>query len=516
MKRMFEQRNFATRSWWFALGISALVGIAAVLAATARGAGISPDSTVYVSMARSMLNAVGFQFLLQSGGDFPPLYPFLLAVGGAVLGDPALAARYINAFFFGANIVLVGITLKVILPHAFWIPLLGAWLMLSGLVMLHIHAMAWSEPAFLFFGMCGMLLLARYLESGKIWQLFGAGAAMGLASLDRYIGITFGAAGVAALFFLQQSKLSRRLLTILIFAVFAFLPFSLRLFQQPTRRLLTFHLPTWEYLKMPLDIFVAWLVPAVIPPLEQIRPWIAAILLVALGGGLALAFMARTRQFTFREIIARVPDLFWIWVLFLLSYLAGNLAARIFIGPSLLLHERAMSPALVALLVIGLSTISFVHSSLGKNDARVRYALLALMLVAILFNFRVALGWVVRTRDNGLEYASKTWQASPILARVRELAPGTVIYSNGSDAIYFLAARAAIRLPNKVDKMNLIANQAYLEQLQKIGARMTEGRTVIVLIDRYPDRWYQPSEQDLLAVLPLRVISREADGVILR
>src|SRR6187397_1863335 len=68
--------------FWCALAALALLGIALLWRATALGAGISPDSTVYVSMARSYLNALGFEFVLQSGGDFPPFYSMLLAFGG--------------------------------------------------------------------------------------------------------------------------------------------------------------------------------------------------------------------------------------------------------------------------------------------------------------------------------------------------------------------------------------------------------------------------------------------------
>lgn len=502
--------------WWLALSALAVSGSVAVLVATTRGAGVSPDSTVYLSMARAMLNALGYQFVLQGGGDFPPLFPFLLAAGGIVTGDPASAARYLNAFFLSANIALVGITLRTILPRAFWIPLLGAWFMLTALVVLLIHAMAWSEPAFLFFGMGGMLALARYLQTDKLWQLLGAAVAMGLAALDRYIGLTFGAAGLAALCLLQRGELRRRLVTLTLFTAFAFLPLALRLFQQPTRRLLTFQLPAWEYFEMPLTVLAAWLVPAGVPLLTQIRPWLVVFLVLALGCGIALAVRARRRHMPLREIMTRVPNLFWVWCLFLVCYLAGNLGARIFMGPSLLLHERAMAPVLVALLVLGLSSIGFVHATFAKAYPALRYALIVLALLAVALNLRAAAGWLWRTRSEGLYYASKTWQESPILARVRELPDNVLIYSNGSDAIYFITGRAAVRVPNKADKMNRIANQAYLEQMKHIGAQLAAGRAVLVDIDRYPDRWQYPNENELRAVLPLRVIAREADGVILQ
>jgi hypothetical protein len=301
-----------------------------------------------------------------------------------------------------------------------------------------------------------------------------------------------------------------------LFAALAFLPLALRLFQQPTRRLLTLQLPPWEYFEMPLRLLAVWLVPAGVPWLTQARLWLGILFVLATVCALTLAFATLKRRLTFREMLAHVPILFWVWTLFLLCYLAGNLGARIFMGPSLLLHERAMSPVFVALLILGLSALWFVYSTLGEKHAALRYALIGLALLAIGLNLRAAAGWMQRTRDDGLGYASKTWQESAILARVRGLPADVTIYSNGSDAIYFLLTRPTIRLPDKVNKMNLIANQAYVEQMQAIGRRLAEKRAVIVLIDRYPDRWFQPSEQDLLEVLPLRVLAREADGVILQ
>ena len=100
-----------TRYWLF---LSTLAGIAIVLGgiATSRyGAGVSSDSTKYLSVAQNLLAGNG---LYDHRGlpllSWPPLYSILLA-GLSLLtgGDVFVAGWYFNIFLLGLNLFLSGV-----------------------------------------------------------------------------------------------------------------------------------------------------------------------------------------------------------------------------------------------------------------------------------------------------------------------------------------------------------------------------------------------------------------------
>lgn len=502
--------------WWFGLVTIALIGVWFVLRATTRGAGISPDSTVYISMARGILVPLGYSFALQGGGDFPPLYPTLLAVGGVISGDPATAARCLNALLFGCNIVVVGWILKRILPQSFWAPLFGAVLMVTSVTILTIHAMAWSEPTFLFFGFGGMIALASFIERHQVWPLVLAGVAMALAAMDRYVGISVAFTGISALLLLLPGTLRRKVAAATLFGAIACLPLAAWMTHQPTRRVLTFQLPPREYFQLGYDTFSAWLVPTGSPLLVNGRPVIIIGLAILVALGIRYAWRVRTRQRPPRTVLARIPALFYIVNLFAVSYLQVNFLAKIFLGPSLELHNRALSPVFVAGFIVFISCAVMILASVRILAAWLQIGMALLAVGVMWYSVNSAWRYVERSRTQGLGYNSEAWQDSPTIAQVRALPQNLMIYSNGSDAIYFLTSRPVTRLPNKVDKMNLVGNQAYLAQIRQVGVQLVAGRGVIVYLEGFPDRWYQPNEQDLTAELSLQIVAREADGVIFK
>ena len=64
-----------------------MAAVALVSWATVRGPGLSPDSLVYALLARSLARFDGFRRFGTAASHFPPGYPTLLALIGAV--DPA-------------------------------------------------------------------------------------------------------------------------------------------------------------------------------------------------------------------------------------------------------------------------------------------------------------------------------------------------------------------------------------------------------------------------------------------
>src|SRR5215216_5970785 len=98
--------------YWFFLSTLAVIAILLCGVATSRyGAGVSSDSTKYLSVAQNLLAGNGLYdhkgFPLLS---WPPLYSIILAGLSGLTGmDVFVAGWYFNVFLFGLNVFLSGV-----------------------------------------------------------------------------------------------------------------------------------------------------------------------------------------------------------------------------------------------------------------------------------------------------------------------------------------------------------------------------------------------------------------------
>src|SRR6185436_3908725 len=197
------------------LAVLGLVGFGLVVLSTRWGAGLDPDSTVYVRAARSLVAGRGVALIADRERAkpvtrFPPLYPALLATGSWLGGqDPWDCARWVGAFFFSASIILVGVAVATGAGPP-WAATLAATLMVLSPDMLRIHSMALSEAAFLFFSILTLYVLASYLDRPTAARLVTSAVAASLASSTRYAGVALIVTGVLALFLLVRGPLIRR------------------------------------------------------------------------------------------------------------------------------------------------------------------------------------------------------------------------------------------------------------------------------------------------------------------
>ena len=191
-----------TRYWLF---LSTLAGIAIVLGgiATSRyGAGVSSDSTKYLSVAQNLLAGNG---LYDHRGlpllSWPPLYSILLA-GLSLLtgGDVFVAGWYFNIFLLGLNLFLSGVIFyRVFADKLFYAYLASNFVFLS-LSALRMHATLSSDPFYLTLTLGFLIAVEGYIKKksyGAFWLmvLFSV-----LAPIHRYVGLAITAtAGIVIL-----------------------------------------------------------------------------------------------------------------------------------------------------------------------------------------------------------------------------------------------------------------------------------------------------------------------------
>jgi hypothetical protein len=119
---------------------------------TARGPGVSTDSVVYIDTAKSLLAGEGFFVRGQPLTHFPSAYPLLLAVAGLYPNSDMLqVARWLHAFLFGANIVLIALAVRMCTEDSLLATGCAMLLFLSSEPVIWVHSMAWSEPPFITF-----------------------------------------------------------------------------------------------------------------------------------------------------------------------------------------------------------------------------------------------------------------------------------------------------------------------------------------------------------------------------
>ena len=174
------------------LATLALLGAALILARQVNyGVGIDLDSTIYISVARHLLEGEGFVELTNKEPfvKWPPLYPLLLAAASLFVFDPLDVAGPLNAAIFGLTIFVAGHYLRQRIHSRFLI----LWACLAILLSIPLTSIAYtamSEPLFILFVTLSLLHTDNFLRQGQRAFLLGATMFTTLACLTRYIGLT--------------------------------------------------------------------------------------------------------------------------------------------------------------------------------------------------------------------------------------------------------------------------------------------------------------------------------------
>src|SRR4030095_7547251 len=265
---------------FIALLLISIIGVLLVLRATPNGLGLSDDSIAYIAGARSMASGEGYREAWLASDQpvthFPPSFPSVLAFFGLFGVDPLHAVRWVNAVLFGLNAALLGILSWRMTPSLTAGLILAALFVTSG-EMFQIHAVAMSEPLFIFLSLLSFWMFDLYVErlpspsekwggsEGWLW-LIACGTFVGMAYLTRYAGLALVATFVVALFILHKTW-RKRFVSIGIFLESVlpwFLTWSLRnwlVAGNTTNRTFAWHPLTSENIRTGLRVFSGFFIP---------------------------------------------------------------------------------------------------------------------------------------------------------------------------------------------------------------------------------------------------------------
>ena len=506
-----------------------VLGFLGVMVATRWGIGISPDSTFYIYGARNLVAGWGLS-IQTSPGNFEafnhhaPLYSLLLALIELIGFDILFGARVLNAFFFSLNIFLVGVIIRrSILPGniaSLWIPVLGSLLTLSSFVMIDIHSMAWTEPAFIAFSLIGFYWLGWYLDTSHRRYFYLAAIAIALAALTRYAGLAVILTCILGILFLHVHSWKLKIGYSLLFGLLSTLPLLLWLSRNwissgtTANREIAFHPITVGHLKNGLTTIASWfLIPETVSGYIKILPVLFLLILV-------MVFLVLQRPGGGKETISienaadPIPGAIKLFSLFIPVYFLFLVGSITFLDANTPLSSRILSPVFVIALILTLFFLARVWEYVKKYFVvRLGFTLICITWAAI-FLFG-GITHIITSYKDGLGFNSAVWHRSEIISEVARIPAEQAIYTNAPEAIYIHTGRWAFGLPMQFDSVTQRPNDQYIVEMGQMSRELRDKSGVIIYFSQLY-RPAQPTEDELTRQLPLVSYIDKGDGVIYR
>jgi hypothetical protein len=459
---------------------------------------------------------------------YPPLFPLVVA-GVASFGlSIASAARVLNAVLFGVNLVLVGLlTTKV--TRARVAPIAVVLLLLAGTVWfsspfglnqswLILHSLAMSEPLFITWSLLALLLLSRYLSAGRIQDLLGASACVGLALLTRYAGISLVIAAVIVIMLwgpgsrAARSRASGLLLAVSLLPSIAWALYN-SLVQHGTAPR-SFRSHTADISDV-VKVMEGWLTPASWPGFLR-----DGLLLVAAGIVIAALIGLNTRR-RWRDGAVGPFRLFFTFVC---VYIAVVILTRDFLDVSTPFNARLFAPIQAPFSILVISSLWLLLANRPRTqDRRVVGAYFGIKpprvasetLICVAVSLIVAVPALHTSIDTVVDGFPDRAPKSPTLAAAGQLPKDVFIATDAGDSLWFETGRASIGVPSLGDPTTGKRNPRVSLQLVELVSRVRSRKGVIVLQGN--PIWTQRATESYFACCfpSLHVLLRLKDGVII-
>ena len=188
----FPTGTLPKSAFWIFLSTLAVIAMILCGVATSRyGAGVSSDSTKYLSVAQNLLTGNG---LYDHRGapllSWPPLYSIVLAGLSLLTGlDVFIAGWYFNVFLLGLNIFLSGVIFSRVFSEKLLYAYLASLFVFLSISSLRIHANISSDPFYLTLTLGFLLAVDDYIKKRSYRAFAWMVLVSILAPLQRYIGL---------------------------------------------------------------------------------------------------------------------------------------------------------------------------------------------------------------------------------------------------------------------------------------------------------------------------------------
>jgi hypothetical protein len=470
-----------------ALGVIAVSAIGLILYSTPEGLGLSDDSIGYIAGARSILSGQGYrEAWLASNGPvthFPPGFSAVLALVGLSGLDPLRGSRFLNSMLFGANALLLGI-IGWRMTKSQVAGVAAALLFSFNASLFNAHAVAMSEPLYIFFSLAAFLTFAEYFKAGKNYWLVVTGTLVAFAYLTRYAGLALLATFLVALILLRDTW--RKKLTSAGIFLASFLPFmigwvirNMIVADNATNRTMVYHPLTAENIETGIYNISEFLIP--------VENWRRALiqtpnffLIVAAVLALVLLVWVVTKGLKkFFQPDSELPEILsFTNGLYIFGYLASIFATMLFFDAATKFKLRILAPVYVSLIIL---LVLLGHWAWQNRNILLR-GLIALLTISIVgLSAYDTSAFVTKLHKGGQGYASFKWYDSDAMAFLRGLPAGTGIYTNQPGPVYLYTGRPTYVLPDRVDAVTGQERGRYEEGVQALHEDVLSGNAVLAL-----------------------------------
>jgi len=494
-----------------------LIGIAAfalIMWVTPHGAGVSPDSTIYINAVKSLLSGKGFSVDGNPITHYPPLYPLFLAATSILQSDIIQAARLLNAILFGINASLIALAVYLAAGRNFWVSACAACFFLVSAPLIELHSYAWSEPLFMAFSLASLILLAMYVAKPTVLLFIASSTALGGALLTRYIGIAFLPAASAMVFVGGDRQLKYKIRDTVIWLVLACAPLGILLARNvaeagsSTNRSFIFHpMSGLYYSARILDILSYFIAPVSFP--AWISPAFFGLGVIVFFTQLLILFKWHSRNINWRSLEAVLSVSCF---LFSISYVVFLYTSICFFDASTPIDMRLLAPVLIILIAAFFSAAWVTAQALKTKMPWRNFILIICISIAIKIPNAIQSAAIIQ--KNGLMYTSRQWQESETVAFVRSLPESAMIYSNAPDAVGFLTQRKSALIPEKISPLTMKANNHYSEELMSMCKNIRDNEAVAVYFNQIDWKWFLPTSSEVESTCQTIILQRFGDGIV--
>jgi hypothetical protein len=446
--------------------IAGLIGVLLIyLYAYHNGIGLSPDSIVYISTARSVVHGGGFtEFEGIPITDFPMGYPaFLSIILFITKTDLVQSGHIINMFLYFCLIYLSGGIINHISTRNKWVKIPFLFLIVFSPALLSIFTMLWSETLFLVMILLFFVALHQYGNQKTILTLIVVALIAGLSCVVRYAGVTLVGAGGLMILLDRKLLIPKKIGHLFLFGSIGISFLVANLY----RNYLVTGMLTGDREKSLTSLFQnIENYASVVTNFFYLNSF--PVFFVIIIGVSFLIF------YIFSHIIhiAKTNRYYNYW----------NICASFFIVYSLFmilsatlsryetLNIRLLSPLYLPCLLPFTFVITWLIAKLQGWKKNTLISFFVLLFLGInYYQYRDNKALYDMAKDAGIPgYAEDCWKNSPILDYIRKdkahFKPGTRIYSDGNDAIYLFTGQPTNLIPHRESKSE---NADFIAEQQK-------------------------------------------------
>lgn len=486
--------------------ILGITGIGIILLVTHNyGAGLSPDSTAYIAVARNMAEGKGF---LMSNGDpfilWPPLFPALLgAVDYLFRIDPLISARIINSILFGLIVYLSGVLFLKKLTSSISFAFLCTIYIITSNQLVEVSLWALTEPLFICFVLLYLIYFDSYLIKKDTTSLILLSFSVALACLTRYIGIILIITGIISILLFRKDYFKAKIQHLIIFIFVSCLPISIWMIRNfflsgtLTGPRAPFSYTFDQGLNFIFSTFLSWYIPGKITENGLILILLSSVILLLFGINIKNIWKKeRTLLLNIGPVILFVI-LYWIaLIIFHSDVFENRFSSPVFVPVTFLLCffiEQLFKP-LTHRFKPNLVKIFLV------------FIIILLSLVSVKRTISLAANYM---ENGGWGYNNKMWRNNETINYLLKHSPiisGRTIYTNDRSAIFILTNRVTQWAPRHEEwKTN--------EIFKLINMWPKEDMALLVWFDNIRNK-YLFTINELQGVVNISEIIRLKDGTI--